>query len=256
LELDELARRLARAEATREPISPISELRSGMSVDDAYTVQAAGRVLREVDGGRVVGHKIGLTSKAMQDALGVDQPDYGYLLASQIHASGSRVSAERFIAPRVEGEIAFRLGAPLTGARVAAESVLAATTSVAPALEVIDSRIRDWKVTIVDTIADNAAGGAAILGDWVRLDELGVDLAALTLRMQVDGEVVEGRGDAVLGHPAESVAWLARALHAQGEALRADEIVLSGALARALPIKPGSSAEASLGSLGTVKAAF
>lgn len=254
--LGELARRLAEAEATREPIAPISELRPGLSIDEAYAIQAAGLALRQAAGACVVGHKIGLTSQAMQEAVGVDQPDFGYVLDSGLHASGDRVAADRFIAPRAEGEVAFRLGTALSGAGVTAADVLAATEAVAPALEVIDSRVRDWRITIVDTIADNASSGGAVVGAWVALDALEVDLAALELRLDVDGEQVEGRGDAVLGHPAESVAWLARALHAQGDALAAGEVVLSGALARALPVVSGSVARARLGPLGDVTATF
>jgi 2-keto-4-pentenoate hydratase len=256
LGLDALAELLARAESAREPIGPISELRPGMSIDDAYAVQSAGRRLREAAGDRVVGHKIGLTSKAMQEAIGVNQPDYGYVLASQVFESGSHVQARRFISPRVEGEIAFRLASPLAGASVTAEEVLAATDSVAPALELIDSRIRDWKVTIVDTISDNAAAGGAVFGAWVAVSDLGMGLDEIPLSMTVDGEVVEGRGDAALGHPAESVAWLARALHAQGEVLAAGEVILSGGLAPALPVVSGTRAVATLGPLGGVGVTF
>lgn len=255
-DLDELARRLAEAERTRRPIAPVSELRPGLTIDDAYAIQAAGRSLREATGARVVGHKIGLTSKAMQETIGVDQPDYGYILADQVYAHDAHLDASRFIAPRVEGEIAFRLRTGLDGPEVTADEVLQATEAVAPSLELIDSRIRDWKLTITDTIADNASSGGAVLGPWVDPGRLGADLAELPMRMEVGDEVIEGRGDAVLGHPAESVAWLARALHAQGEALAAGEIILSGALARALPVGSGEAALAVFGPLGAVSVRF
>ena len=212
--------------------------------------------MRVAGGARLVGHKVGLTSKPMQEMVGVDQPDFGYLLDDHVHDDGAHIGADRFIAPRVEGEIAFRLSARVAGADVTAQHVLDSTEAVAPALEVIDSRIADWRITITDTIADNASSGGGVFGPWTSLDEVDVDLAALEMELLVGGEVITGRGDAVLGHPAESVAWLARALHAQGEALEAGQVVLSGALAKALPITSGDTARATFGPLGTVSATF
>lgn len=251
---EELARRLQQAEQTATPIAPLSSDSAELGIAEAYAVQAAGRRARLAGGGRIVGHKIGLTSQAMQEMLGVDQPDYGYLTDAMVLPHGATVDVCRLIAPRVEGEIAFRLRSRLAGADVGADEVLAATDSVAVALEVIDSRIADWRITIVDTIADNASSAGAVIGAWTPLEDQ--DLAALSMFMRVDGQQVEGRGDAVLGHPAESVAWLVRALHAQGEALEEDEIVLSGALARALPVGPSSRASATIDGLGTVSATF
>lgn len=252
--LETAARALFDAEHDSRPVAPPSETVPGLTVDDAYAIQTRGRALRLELGGRLVGHKIGLTSKAMQEMVGVDRPDYGYLLDAMVLPDGAMVDASGLIAPRVEAEIAFRLHRTLAGANVSIEEVLAATDAVAPALEVIDSRVVDWRITITDTIADNASSARAVLG---ALRPVGVlDLPSVTMRMEVDGAAVEGRGEAVLGHPAVAVAWLARALHAQGEALEAGEIVLSGALARALPVAPGSGVRAELGELGTVSAAF
>jgi 2-keto-4-pentenoate hydratase len=253
--LDELAYLLLEAEASAVAIDPVSEQLPGTTIAEAYAIQSRGRAERIAAGARLVGHKIGLTSTAMQQMVGVDEPDYGYLLDTQVYPDRAHVPAERFVAPRVEGELAFLLAAPLAGA-VSALDVLAATRAIAPALEIIDSRVRDWRITIVDTIADNASCGAAIVGEWVELSAVEIDLAAVEMLLTVDGDMAKGRGDAVLGHPAESVAWLALALGRQGETLNAGEIVLSGALARALPISPGSRAEASFGALGSLQASF
>lgn len=249
-----LAQRLLEAERTATPVEPLSAEHPDLGIDEAYAVQLSGRTVRIAAGERIVGHKIGLTSRAMQEMVGVAEPDYGYLTDAMVLADGASVQARGLIAPRVEGEIAFRLGTALAGSGVTAREVLEATESVAAALELIDSRIADWRITIVDTIADNASSARAVVGPWTALAEL--DLAALTMRMRVDDQEVEGRGEAVLGHPAEAVAWLARALHAQGETLEAGELILSGALARALPVSPGSRATATIDGLGTVGVSF
>lgn len=242
------------AECSATPIAPVSETLPGLGIDDAYAIQTHGRGLRLLRGTRVVGHKIGLTSKAMQEMVGVDQPDYGYLLDTMVLDDGAAIDIASLVAARVEAEIAFRLKRTLSGATISVEQVLAATEAVAPALEVIDSRVADWRITITDTIADNASSARAVVGAFRPVE--GLDLPGVAMRMDVDGEVVEGRGDAVLGHPALAVAWLAQALHAQGEALEAGEVVLSGALARALPVLRGSRACAELDGLGSVEATF
>lgn len=242
------------AECSATPIAPVSETLPGLGIDDAYAIQTHGRGLRLLRGARVVGHKIGLTSKAMQEMVGVDQPDYGYLLDTMVLADGAAIDIASLVAPRVEAEIAFRLERALSGAAISVEQVLAATEAVAPALEVIDSRVADWRISITDTIADNASSARAVVGAFRPVGDL--DLPGVAMRMTVDGEVVEGRGDAVLGHPALAVAWLAQALHAQGEALEAGEVVLSGALARALPVLPGCHAIVELDGLGSVDATF
>lgn len=242
--IDALARRLYDADRTATPIAPLGAL----SIADAYAIQLAGRALRDRP---LVGRKVGLTSAAMQEMLGVGQPDFGYLTDAMVSESGAALGAGRFIAPRVEGEIAFRLARPLGGPDVTVAEVLDATEAVAPALEVIDSRIADWKIAIADTIADNASSGHVVLGAWQPLD--GLDLAAVELEMTVGDERVTGRGDAVLGHPAEAIAWLARALDEYGgERIGAGEIVIPGAMARALPIAAGDVVRAEMAGLGVV----
>jgi 2-keto-4-pentenoate hydratase len=246
--IDALARRLYDADRTATPTAPLP---ADLTIADAYAIQLAGRALR---GRPLVGRKVGLTSAAMQEMLGVRQPDFGYLTDAMVSPSGAVVDAARFIAPRVEGEIAFRLARPLHGA-VTIDDVLDATEAVAPALEVIDSRIADWRIAIADTIADNASSGHVVLGAWRPL--AGLDLAGVELELIAGGERVAGRGDAVLGHPAAAVAWLARALAEHGgEAIAAGEIVIPGAMARALPIAAGDAVRARLTGLGEVTMTF
>lgn len=254
--IDELARRLYDAERTATPIPPLTADHPDLSIADAYAVQSAGRAMRVADGAVLVGRKVGLTSRPMQEMMGVDQPDFGYLTASMVSPDGSEMPAH-LVAPRVEAEIAFRLKAPLAGPDLTIADVLSATEAVAPAIEVIDSRVADWRITIADTIADNASSGHCVIGAWMPFDG-SLDLAAMEMTMTVDpGESISGRGDAVLGHPAEAVVWLARSIHAYaGESIAAGAIVIPGAMARALPVAPGGSVTAEFDGLGSVSARF
>jgi 2-keto-4-pentenoate hydratase len=253
---DALAATLLDADARSMPVEPLTDAWPEMTTSDAYAVQAHGRELRLHMGERLVGRKVGLTSAAMQEMLGVDQPDFGFLTDRMMLPSGATIYAERLIAPRVEAEIAFRLVRPLAGDPTV-EEVLAATGAVAPALEVIDSRIVDWRIRLADTIADNASSALVVLGEFVPLGDL--DLAAVATSLEVSSpngsNSVAGTGEAVLGHPALAVAWLAAALDefAQ-EAIAAGEIVLPGAMARALPFVAGDTVRATFTELGAVKA--
>jgi 2-keto-4-pentenoate hydratase len=245
-----LARLLWHAELRGEPVEPLSATFPELGQWDAYRVQAIGRQLRTAEGEELRGWKVGLTSAAMQEMMGVDTPDGGYLLESMVVGSGAQLRAQRFIQPRVEAEIAFLLKSGLQGPGVTREEVLEATQAFAPALELIDSRIADWRIGIVDTVADNASSGMAAIGDWhdaedVRVEELDVCLT-------IGPEIVRGRGDAVLGHPAEAVAWLAGILAQSGERLEPGDIVLPGSVARAVPIAAGQAAYATFDRLGEV----
>jgi 2-keto-4-pentenoate hydratase len=249
------AQRLLEAERQRKGIAPPTDSDSGISISDAYEIQREGLAMRLADGSRTVGRKVGLTSHAMQEMLGVHQPDFGYLLEEMVLPSGSAIAMDRLIAPRVEGEIAFVIGERLKGPGISHADVLEAAAEVAPALEVIDSRVVDWRITISDTIADNASCGMAVVGDRIPVD--GHDLAAVEMSLVAGTERVVGRGAAVLGHPAEAVAWLANELAAYGdEALEDGELILPGALGRALPVAPGVIAVADFGVLGRVEATF
>lgn len=237
------AARLEQALVRREPIEPLAESGEVSSLEEAYSVQQAWHALRERGGDRVVGHKIGLTSRAMQELLGVDQPDFGCMWESRWRSplnGTAQFEAGLFLAPRAEGEIAFRLGAPLKGPGVSVADVRLATEALAPCVEVIDSRIRDWRIGLLDTVADNASFGAFTLGAW-SAELAATDLAALPMRMLLDGrEVSRATGAAVLGDPAAAVAWLANQLATFGGELAAGDVVMAGALAAAVPLSAGS----------------
>lgn len=228
------AQRLERAWTTGQPVAPLSET-DGLTREDAYGVQRAWNAARVAGGERVVGRKIGLTSAAIRAQANVDEPDYGSLWASrQYVATGGRAEAPAatFIQPRVEGELAFLLGADL-GEGATAQQVLATTEAIAVSVEIIDSRILDWRLTIADTIADNASYGGFVLGPWSRLLRH-TDLGTLGMVLHKNGQVAAtGVGAESFGHPARAVAWLARKLASFGEHLPAGSIVLSGALGRA-----------------------
>ncbi len=227
-----LARRLDEAWEGRTPVAPLTES-DGLKVEDAYEVQSRWTELRLGRGERIVGRKIGLTSPAMQEQMGVNEPDYGSLWASRhfpARAGRAEVPAGTFLQPRMEGEIAFLIGRRLSGEHVTPQEVLAATEALAPAFEVVDSRIADWRIKLADTIADNASYGGFVLGPWSRRlrDE---DLRTLGMLVQQNGETVaQAVGAAALGGPARAVAWLARKLTSFGISLEAGDVVLSGAL--------------------------
>jgi 2-keto-4-pentenoate hydratase len=240
-DVQRVASTLLEAFETGRPISPLSESHPGLTVDDAYAIQralAAGHArARRV----VTGRKIGLTSTAIQQQLGVDSPDFGLLFDSHTFPSGARVSMRSLhaILPRVEGEIGFVLAQPLAGPGVTADDVRAAIAHVQPVFELIDSRIREWKISLADTVADNASSLGAVLGEPVPL-AAAEPLAELRMTLQRDGETLhEGAGAAVLGDPALAVAWLANELGARGDELPAGQPILSGSLTAAVDATPG-----------------
>ena len=241
--LEALAERLDDAWERRRTIQPLSESEELTSPDVAYAIQARWTELRrEKYGEGVMGRKIGLTSRAMQEQIGVSEPDYGTLWTSRFYpATGGRceMPAEVFVQPRLEGEIAYLIGRPLSGPGVTSQQVLAATEALAVAVEVIDSRIDSWRIKLVDTVADNSSYGALTLGPWSRsLRE--VDLRTLGMIIHQNGQpIVEGVGAAALGHPSRAVAWLVNKLSAFGVSLAPGDVVLSGSLARSLPAKEG-----------------
>ena len=234
------ALRLERAWASSSPILPLSET-DGLTREAAYEVQHAWTAARVEAGETVVGRKIGLTSAAIRAQANVDEPDYGSLWGSRqfVASNGyAEVPVENFIAPRVEGELAFLLSADI-GEGATPQRVLAATEAIAVSVEIIDSRIRDWRLTIADTIADNASYGGFVLGPWSRTLRF-ADLGTLGMVMHRNGTVVStGVGVESFGHPARAVAWLARKLASFGEYLPAGSIVLSGALGRAPDVAKG-----------------
>lgn len=257
-QLDDLAGQLRSARDNASEVQPPTELLPGLTVEQAYQVQSVNRAKDLEAGHRIVGHKIGLTSVAMQKQLGVDQPDYGYLTDRMVIADGEAVGRSAFVAPRAEPEIAFRLARDLdaTSTPVTADDVRGATDAVAVALEIVDSRVTDWRITLVDTIADNASSAAVVLGPWVPLASAG-DLTTMQAELMVDGEIVDsGVSDAVLGDPAEAVAWLVNAYGRLGETVRAGEFIMSGAICASAWIHAGNRAAARIEGLGEVSVSF
>ncbi|QCR20651.1 2-oxo-hepta-3-ene-1,7-dioate hydratase [Agrococcus sp. SGAir0287] len=226
-----------------------------MTVDDSYAVQRIWRARREADGHRVVGRKIGLTSKVMQVATGISEPDYGVIFDDQVFASGSTLEHGRYANVRVEVELAFVLAEPL-GAGATEHDVLAATEAIVPALEVLDSHIQMEGRTIVDTISDNAALGAMVLGD-VRAAPDDVDLRWVGALLSRNGEIEDsGVSGAVLGHPARGVAWLAGKVGAHGDRLEAGEIVLAGSFTKPMWVERGDEIACDYRDLGVITCRF
>jgi 2-keto-4-pentenoate hydratase len=237
-----LAGKLDTAMREKAPMPHFAVSESVNSLADAYAIQMAWTAMRVARGERVMGRKIGLTARAVQEQLGVDQPDYGTLWQSSFYESrnGSvTVPAADFIAPRIEGEVAFLIGKPLRDPGVTAADIIAATDACALGVEIVDSRIADWKITITDTIADNASYGGFTLGPWDRKLR-DADLAAIGMTISQNGtQVAQGTGAAVLGGPAISCAWLANKLLEFGVSLEPGDVVISGALMKMIPFKAG-----------------
>jgi 2-keto-4-pentenoate hydratase len=227
-----------------------------MSIRDAYAVQLAQVGTWTATGARVKGHKVGLTSAAMQRQLSVDQPDFGHLLDTMFLAEGTPADYGRFLQPRVEPEIAFVLGRPLAGPGVTAAEAIAAVDFVLPALEIIDSRIADWKITLADTIADNASSGGVVLGTRPVRPEA-IDLAMTGCLLFRNGRIEgTGAGGAVLGSPVNALVWLANVLGEQGAGLEAGHVVLPGSVTAAIPFAPGDTVSASFDRIGSVSITF
>jgi 2-keto-4-pentenoate hydratase len=251
----EYAARLFDSLNNRISVSPISDELGSLDIDDAYAIQMA-NVKRNLEAGvRISGKKIGLTSKPMQEMLGVNEPDYGHLYDT-MDLTGKDVPADSLLQPKVEGEIAFILKDDIKGPDATVEDVLAATDYVCAALEIVDSRVKDWKIKLFDTVSDNASSGSYVLGaKKAPVDE--IDLIAEQMSFYKNGdEVNRGEGSAVLGNPAFCVAWLANKLWSYGVILGKGEVVLSGALSAAIDAKAGDSFKAEFSTLGTVEAKF
>ncbi len=250
------ADRLADAVTSHTPCAPVRELLPDATIDDAYLVSQ--RVLETTRGDqRRVGRKIGLTSPAVQQQMGVDTPDFGVLLADMALGDSEPVPAGRLLQPRVEAEIAFVLGRDLPEAPVVASDVLRATEFVVAAIEVVDSRIRDWDISIVDTVADNASSGMYVLGGSPRRLTDVDDLRSIEMALTCDGEVLSaGSGAACLGHPVNAVVWLANAVAERGVPLQEGEVILSGSLGPLVVAQPGQTYEAEFVGLGSVRAQF
>lgn len=247
---------LLTAYGTRQPVEPIVDKFPDVTLDDAYEIQRLQIGRRLAAGARVKGHKVGLTSAVMQRQMGVDQPDFGHLLDDMFHLEHLPIPTHQYLQPRVEPEVAFVLKRDLRGPGVTAAEAIAAVDFVLPSLELIDSRIRDWKISIRDTIADNASSGGVILGSTP--SPLGaVDLRLSGCVLYRNGEVVgTGAGGAVLGSPLTSLVWLANTLGARGVGLEAGHVVLPGSITASIPVAPGDCFTATFAGLGSVTARF
>ena len=254
--LEEAAAVLREADATREPIAPIVSRWPELEVSDAYAIQRKNIDLRVRAGAAIRGHKVGLSSRAMQEMMGVREPDYGHLLDDMFVFEGHEVAMDELIQPRVEIETAFVLGDALPERGCTAADVIRATDFILPSIEIIDSRIVDWQIGIVDTIADNASSAKVVLGgNPVRLTE--GDVREIGAALLLNGEVVEtGTAAAVLGNPVTAVAWLARTLGAFGVSLEAGQVVLPGSCTRAVTVARGDAVRAEFDRLGPVEVRF
>ncbi|MFF3571806.1 2-keto-4-pentenoate hydratase [Nocardia jiangxiensis] len=252
----ELAAELAAAERDRVPIDPLLARYPDIDVVDSYEIQLRNIRARLDGGAKVVGHKVGLSSEAMQQMMGVDEPDYGHLLGEMEVFENTPVDTSKYLYPRVEVEVGFVLGADLPGEDCTEADVLAATVAYAPSIELIDSRIKDWKIALCDTIADNASSAGWVLGPE-RIAPDALDVKKIDARLTRNGEpIAEGRSDAVLGDPTIAVAWLARKVASFGVRLKAGDIVLPGSCTRAIDARPGDDFHAEFDGLGSVRLRF
>lgn len=254
--IERISGQLIQAEKTARPIDAISPVYADLSYEDAYAIQLKTFDTKVRAGEVIVGRKIGLTTRAMQEQFNIHEPDYGTITDRMVCREGEPVPMSRLIAPRIEPEVAFLLKEELKGPGVTVAHVLRATEGIMPAFEVIDSRYRDWKITVKDSISDNASSAVIILGG--RLSALrDIDLRLLGMVVDKDGQVIgTGAGAAVLGNPAQSVAWLANKLIEYGIVLRAGELVMSGSFVGATTVEAGSFFRATFDRLGPVSALF
>ncbi len=246
------AEALAQAELKRHPTQPLTERFPELSLLDAYRIQQTNILRRTNEGERIVGHKVGLTAKAMQDLFGVREPDFGHLLNTMMHDADQALDLSQLIDPQIEVEPAFILGKRLIGPNVGIDEVMNATDCVCVCFEVIDSRIEDWRIKIQDTVADNGSSARVILGKQ-RMKTAGLNLANMETVLELDGTVVaSGNTGAILGHPANGVAWLANAIARFGIALEAGDIVLPGTCTRSCRIAGHRNVTGRIAGLGEV----
>jgi 2-keto-4-pentenoate hydratase len=247
---------LLEAYRTRRPIEPLVKRHPDMTLDDAYAIQSIQTERRVADGAVIRGHKVGLTSHAMQRQIGVSTPDYGVLMDDMFYLESRQIRTEQFLQPRVEPEIAFVLARPLRGPGVTIADAVRAVDVVLPSLEIIDSRIADWKIGYFDTVADNASSGGLVLGSSVRrLHEL--DLRGMGCVLRKNGHVVgTGAGGAVLGSPLNALVWLANTLGEHGVELREGAVVLPGSITQSVPVESGDTVTCTFAGLGSLTAQF
>jgi 2-keto-4-pentenoate hydratase len=255
-DLSEVATLLLDAYAARTPVPPLIETYDGLTLDEAYAIQQLQVSSRLAAGAVIAGYKVGLTSEPMRQQIGVSEPDFGHLLTDMAYAADASVPVSNFLQPRAEPEIALVLGKPLRGTRLAVSDLIAATAYAVAAIEIIDSRIANWKISLLDTVADNASSGGFVLGQSpVPVDRLDLSLTGCVLRR--NGRIVAtGAGAAVLGSPLNSATWLANELVGRGAELEPGHVILTGSITAAIPVAPGDAVTASFDRLGSVTAVF
>ena len=250
--IGEAAQALAQARSSRKAIHRVSETFGILSLDAAYEVASLNISRRVAEGRRVAGLKVGLTSKAVQQQLGVSEPDFGVLLDDMEVLSGETVSMERLLQPKVEAEVAFVVGKDIHGFVPTYSEFLSSLAFAIPAIEIVDSAIADWKITLVDTVADNASSGLYVLGDQP-LGLGALTLSAVSMEMRKNGTTVSiGSGAACMGHPLRAAYWLARTMTDRGQGLKSGQVILSGALGPMVPVVAGDYISVSIAGLGDV----
>jgi 2-keto-4-pentenoate hydratase len=256
-DLDSIATELSAAYDAGQPtLAPLTSTYDGLSLDDAYAIQQL-QIRRRIAGGAaVVGYKVGLTSAAMQQQMGVYEPDFGHLLSDMVHPADAPIDTGSFRQPRAEPEVALILGRDLHGPGVSVADVMTATSYALPAIEIIDSRITDWKIRLIDTVADNASSGGIVLGQSPAA--VGTrDLALAGCILRKNGRIQStGAGAAVLGSPWHAATWLANALTGRGAQLAAGSVILTGSITAAIPVAPGDTVTVTIDGLGSVTAVF
>jgi len=252
VDAQEKAKQLYEARRTGVPVQPFTDADPTLGADEGYLIQQELVKLLLADGDRIVGHKVGLTSKPMQRMIGMDSPDFAPVFESTVYDDGAEISAGAFIQPKIEAEIVFVMGSPLRGPGVTVDDARAAVAGVGASVEIVDSRIVDWRIRLADTIADLASNGAvARSARLVPLSEVDTRLVGMVLSR--DGELVDtGAGAAALGDPVGVVAWLANTLGERGVALEPGHLIMTGALHAAVPMAPGETYLAEFDRLGSI----
>lgn len=252
----ELADLLWESDRSAKPISPLTEGRPDLVLEDAYAIQSINIDRRVANGEKIIGRKVGLTSRPMQELLGVDEPDFGVLTDAMMVEDGDLIDLNQLVQPRVEAELAFVMGRDLAGPGVTTATALGAIAGALPAVEVVDSRVADWKIKLVDTVADNASSGLLVVGGRMRPVE-DLDLRTLGVTVSRNGEVIDtGAGAAALGNPARCVAWLANKLGSFGAGLKEGDILLPGAVHKMVAVQPNDVFRAEFAHLGAVTVRF
>lgn len=252
----QFAKELLEAEKSRIGIEPLTARDSNLTIEDAYQIQLEMVEIKRAAGKKVIGKKVGLTSAAMQKMLNVNEPDYGHLFDDMVIQNNATVNASSMISPKVEAEIGFVLEEDLVGPNITYIDVMMATKYVVPTIEIIDSRVSDWKIKLIDTVADNGSSAKVVVGEKKTLLQL-VDLRTTSMVLVKNDELIAtGAGAAALGHPAHAIAWLANKLHDYDIVLKKGELILPGALSGAVSVVAGDTIQADFGALGSVTVNF